>query len=103
MLKNNLQKAIEQVGLEAIMKPYTPQFDLANCEMHGHYATPKGDTSTLCPICSMADTPHSAGNGVTATEVEHYLDIKDVVEAIHEGVGISPELLHVANGHHSCD
>lgn len=95
--KNNLQKAIDQVGLEAVMKPYTPQFDLANCEMHGHYAVPKGDTSMLCPICSMPDTPHSAGNGETATEVEHYIDIKD---AIHSAMGVSPKLLDNPHHHH---
>lgn len=80
--KNNLQKAIDQVGLEAVVRYLPKGMSLHNCTMHGkylaHYTTP-ADKLT-CPLCNF---PTQDGNGTTATEVEHYIDIRDAVAPPH--------------------
>lgn len=64
-MKNNIQTAIDQVGIEAVSKSIGA-VALGNCDLHGMYAV-VGDTG--CPLCPNA-------NGTTASEVEHFLDIK---------------------------
>lgn len=68
-VRNNIQKAIDQVGYEAVMKSMGG-IQLGNCTMHGQYAMVSDGT---CPIC-----PNP--NGTTPTEVEHYINIKDMVD-----------------------
>lgn len=70
MTKTNLQKAIEQLGEEVVRKSVTHAgISIGFCDLHGHYGF---TTTKSCPACPSA-------NGVTATEVEHYIDIADAM------------------------
>lgn len=75
---NQLQKIINQVGYEAVAKSITHAgMSIGFCDLHGHY---NFTSSASCPTC-----PNP--NGTDATEVEHYIDIK---EAISPTAGTNP-------------
>jgi hypothetical protein len=67
-----------------------------NCEIHGNLLALYKDTNPLCPLCNpQAPTDieeNAEGNGTTATQVEHYIDVRDnpIVQAI-EAVLIATE------------
>ena len=65
-----LQEAISQVGLDAVQKSMGTALLVAYCDLHGHYAHMKGEEAS-CPVCPSA-------NGVTATEVEHYINVQPI-------------------------
>ena len=70
MEKSNIQRAIEQLGEETVRKSITHAgISLGFCDLHGHYAF-TGDAK--CPLCPDA-------NGTTATDVEHYIDVREAV------------------------
>lgn len=76
--KTQLQKAIDQIGMEAVQKSITHAgISIGFCDLHGHYGF---TTDKTCPLCPSA-------NGQTATEVEHFINIK---EAIDPTAGINP-------------
>lgn len=75
---NELQKAIDQIGFDAVRKSI-PQAIIGLCDMHGHYMS-SSNTESKCPGC-MA-TPSGMGNGVTASDVEHYIDLRDGMAAM---------------------
>lgn len=71
MDKNNIQHAIDQLGIDVVSKSlHTSGIHLGNCDLHGQYAYKETPNCPLCP----------APNGVTATEVEHFIDIKDAMD-----------------------
>lgn len=74
-MKNNIQNAIDQVGMDAVSKSIGA-VALHNCDVHGMYLANEDG----CPLCPKA-------NGTSATEVEHYIDIKELVDPTS---GINP-------------
>lgn len=68
-MKNNIQNAIDQLGIETVSKSLG-HTALGNCDLHGMYAIVGEPT---CPLCPNA-------NGTTASEVEHFLDIKQAFD-----------------------
>lgn len=70
-MTNVLQKAIQEIGIDAVQKSITGAgMAMGFCDLHGHYAFTK---VADCPVCP-------SPNGTTATEVEHYIDIKDAID-----------------------
>lgn len=77
-MKNGLQKAIDQVGMDAVQKSITHSgMTLGFCDLHGHYLFSNPATCPLCP------NP----NGASASDIEHVIDIK---EAISPTAGTNP-------------
>ena len=69
-MKNGLQQAIEQLGEETVQKSITHAgISIGFCDLHGHYGF---TTTKSCPACPSA-------NGVTATDVEHYINVREAV------------------------
>ena len=75
-MKNELQKAIEQIGYEAVRKAIPVGAKMGNCDLHGMYMMAPDATALCCPSCPNLPDP----NGVTATDVEHYINIKDALD-----------------------
>lgn len=74
MDKTGLQKAIDQLGLDAVQRYLPKGMKINNCDMHGSYLSHYTQDQPICPLCI---THNPAAEGTTATEVEHYLDIRD--------------------------
>jgi hypothetical protein len=70
-MKNNIQKAIDQIGEYAVSKAIGAAV-LHRCEIHGMYACPTGQEPS-CPLCPDP-------NGTDATQVEHYIDMKNFLD-----------------------
>lgn len=81
---NEIQKSVDQIGLDAVIGIVRPHGSLKFCDMHGYYAvqgnkqmnedgTEEISTET-CPLC----TVHSQeGEGTRASEVELFIDLRD--------------------------
>jgi hypothetical protein len=70
MEKNNLQKTIDQIGKDAVSKSLSHAgISIGFCDVHGHY---NFTSNNICPLCPKA-------NGDTATEVEHYINVREAV------------------------
>jgi hypothetical protein len=73
---NEIQKAINQLG-EITVGRYLPKgAKLHDCDMHGKYLAHYTDSSALCPMCIKHDP---RAEGTTATEVELYIDLRDML------------------------
>lgn len=77
-MKSTLQKAIEEIGLDAVQKSLGHSLALAYCDVHGHYAHTHAEQPN-CPTCPPA-------NGTTATEVEHYISVNPL-----QALGTNPQ------------
>lgn len=73
--KNELQKAVDQIGIDAVVKAIPSGTRIGMCDMHGAYMV-NSESELTCPICPAIPAP----NGVTATEVELYIDIRDALQ-----------------------
>ena len=78
-MKSNLHKALSEV-VGQIGERYLPRgMKLYDCHIHGlflaHYTTPAD--KVICPICAI---PTQNGNGTTATQIEHYIDLKHGID-----------------------
>lgn len=71
--RNHIQKAIDQIGLESISRYLPKGYKLCPCDLHGAYLTHYTAKEPLCPLCIKT----GGGEGVTATQVEHYIDLRD--------------------------
>ena len=72
-----LQKAVDQIGVMGINDRYAPRgMKVYFCEIHGAYLSPIGEQNPTCPLCQAATTN---GNGTTATQVEHFINVRDMV------------------------
>lgn len=68
--KNGMQNVMDQIGYDAVAKSITHAgMSIGFCDVHGHYGF---TTDKSCPACPSA-------NGVTATDVEHYINVREVV------------------------
>lgn len=73
-----LQKAVDQIGIDAVMKSLGPSVALGFCDMHGHYTMPQRTMDTpegKAPPISCPSCPPNPANGTSATDVELYIDI----------------------------
>ena len=79
---NHLQKAIDQLGMEAVQKSLGP-IAIGRCSIHGAYAyniVKAGMSAAPCPICpSIPSTPSGMGNGDTASDVQLYIDVTNTL------------------------
>jgi hypothetical protein len=76
MAKNELQKAIDHLGYDATVRYLPRGMRIDNCDVHGGFLTHYKAKEALCPLCIKQDP---AANGTTATEVEHFINIRDVL------------------------
>lgn len=90
-MKNGLQAVIDQIGIDSVRKSMGA-IHIGQCDAHGSYGYNPSSTTAghdLCPLC-----PHlENSNGTSATEVEHYLDIKaaiDPTDGNNPGVKANP-------------
>lgn len=76
MIVNELQKAIDQLG-EVTVQRYLPKgMKINNCDIHGGFLSHYSDPNPLCPLCIV---PETKANGTDATDMEHYIDLKDAI------------------------
>lgn len=74
METNNIQKSIDQIGIMAVARYLPKGMKLQPCDMHGHFLTHYSTKEPLCPLCV---THSDVAEGTTATQVEHYIDLRD--------------------------
>ncbi|MNP37019.1 hypothetical protein D3C76_1304430 [compost metagenome] len=79
MKRNHIQKALDQAG-PGILRYLPRGMKLHNCDIHGIYGCHYTDQGPCCPICS---STLSTGNGVTASDVELYIDLRDSMDPPH--------------------
>ena len=72
-MKNQLQKAIDQIGKDAVSKAIPVGSRIGICDLHGAYMVNQA-SEMVCPICP--SLPNA--NGTDATQVEHYIDMTPV-------------------------
>lgn len=79
---HSLQKAISQIGIDAVQKSLIPLgARIGRCDMHGSYLIMPG-AEPSCPLCP----PTPPANGETASDVELYIDM----DPIHN-LGTNPQ------------
>lgn len=78
---NELQKAVNQIGYDAVSKAIPLGARLGNCDIHGVYMV-NSEAEICCPICP--NTPPA--NGTTATQVEHFINVNPM-----QAVGTNPQ------------
>lgn len=71
---NGLQKAIDQIGIDAVSKAIPAGSRIGMCDIHGAYMV-HSNSELVCPVCP--STPPA--NGESATDIEHYIDIREAV------------------------
>lgn len=74
---NGLQKAIDQVGIDAVSKAIPAGSRIGMCDIHGAYMVHSA-SELVCPICPVLPD----ANGETATDIEHYIDIQDAMTGL---------------------
>lgn len=89
MKNDGLKSAILQLGID-VVKSYVGECNVGNCEMHGHFligtTDENGNTQLSCPMCS---STISTGNGITATEIEHIIDMRNEPDRMMEVVELT--------------
>lgn len=85
---NGIQKSIEQLGEDAVLRYVPKGMKLHPCDIHGKFLAHYKDSNPLCPLCS---APSGNGNGTTASDIELFIDLKDAVnkEINHEEMILS--------------
>lgn len=77
---SGLQKAIDQVGMDCVKERYLPRgMKLCDCPIHGAYLAHYTDDKMECPACAAIANANNGGNGTTATQVEHLINVRDMV------------------------
>jgi len=74
----NLQKSIDQIGLAAVQRYLPKGLKIHPCDIHGSFLSHYSDTN---PICSLCVSHNPAAEGTTASSIEHWIDLKDHVQA----------------------
>ena len=84
MDKNGLQKSIDQIGLDSVQRYLPKGMKVHSCELHGSFLTHYTSTSPLCPLCIHDTEQVQSANGVTASQIEHYINLGNpgIAEAI---------------------
>ena len=80
-MQNTIQKAIDQIGLAGVAKYLPKGMKLHTCEMHGMYLQHYTQSTPSCPACAHWASLNG-GNGTTATEIEHFIDVKDHINEV---------------------
>lgn len=86
--KSGLQKAIDQIGEDAVRKSIPLGAKIGMCDLHGAYMVNIG-SEMVCPICPTVPEP----NGTNATDIDHYIDVKEFVDptsGINPGQKLNP-------------
>lgn len=84
---NNLQKAIDQIGMMGVQKYLPKGMKLHPCDLHGHFLSHYSDSNPTCPLCIKHDPQ---AEGTTATEMELFIDLRDA--------GIAPRVPNSTRG-----
>lgn len=92
IMKNNIQKAVDQIGELTVLRYLPKGMKLHDCPMHGKFLAHYKDENPLCPLCNMDS---GSGNGTTATDMQHYIEIRD---AVQQGTGITIDILNGRKG-----
>jgi hypothetical protein len=79
-MKNGIQKSIDQLG-QATVERYLPKgMKLYPCDIHGHFLEHYSNKEPVCPLC-ISHNPKA--EGTPATQVEHFINIRDMVAPPH--------------------
>jgi hypothetical protein len=78
--KNAIQKSIDQIGMEAVTRYLPRGVKLYPCDIHGHFLAHCKNEMPICPLCVQHN--HEA-EGTTATEVEHFINVRDAIAPPH--------------------
>jgi hypothetical protein len=76
---NDIQKSINQIGMEGVVRYLPKGMKLHPCDLHGMFLSHYKAENPVCPLCVQTGT----GEGTTATDVEHYINIRDMVAPPH--------------------
>jgi hypothetical protein len=79
-LRNEIQKSIDQIGQETVARYLPRGMKLHPCDIHGYFLSHYKDSNPTCPLCISHD---ATADGTTATQVEHYINLRDVLAPPH--------------------
>lgn len=89
---NEIQKAMDQIGYDAVVGVVRPHGNMRYCDMHGYYLATEvvegvdhPANEDVCPLC-ISHNPEA--EGTTATDMELYIDLKDAIESAVEPIDI---------------
>jgi len=77
--KNGIQKSIDQMGMEGVIRYLPKGMKLYDCPIHGKFVAHYKDANPLCPLCI---APSGDGNGTTASDVELFIDLQKQKQAM---------------------
>ena len=77
MIQSGLQKSIDQLGMELVTRYLPKGMKIHPCDLHGHYLAHYKEPDPVCPLCIKT----GGGEGTSATDIEHWINIKDNVQA----------------------
>ena len=85
---SGLQKAIDQIGKEAVMKSLGPNVALGYCDVHGHYPLPLMEGGPGVEVAHVGCTicPPNPANGTSATDMELIIDLDPL-----QNLGTNPQ------------
>jgi hypothetical protein len=81
---NHIQKAIDQIGMDIVTRYLPKGMKLYPCDIHGYFLAHYTEDKPTCPLCIKHDP---VAEGTTATQVEHWIDIKNGIDPTkdHDG------------------
>jgi hypothetical protein len=72
MEKHPINDVIKSIGMDGTLQYLPKGMKLHPCDVHGMFLAHYKDSNPLCSLCTARD-PRS--EGITASEVEHYIDV----------------------------
>lgn len=76
MTNHPINDVIKSIGMDAVTRYIPKGMKLHNCDIHGFFLAHYTDTNPICSLC-VSHSPEA--EGTTATQVEHYIDIRDAL------------------------
>jgi hypothetical protein len=73
--KHPLEDVIKSIGADGVSKYLPKGMKLHYCDLHGHYLSHYSGEG----LCSLCVNPNPEANGTSASEIEHYINIREMV------------------------
>lgn len=77
--KNDIQKSIDQIGEDAVIRYLPKGMKLCSCDIHGKFLCHYSDSNPICPLCANVT---NEGNGQDATSTELAINLRDLAQTV---------------------